>query len=351
MQLKGEKQLEKWQKENGLPVVCLLYGEDGYLIQRYQERLMNMAVTAFPDFNLYRADGRTAVDMDDLCDSAMSLPFMSESRGVLLDDLDLSAQDSASLDKLFDLIKNPSGSTCLTITVRTTSLDLKKKGSKGGKLRDLCDKAGVVCEFTRPGRSDVARAASNKAAQLGSKLDSGAAGLLADYCGGDILRALGEVDKLTAYCNTHEITEAAVQLLVEPVTEAKVFDLSAKLLRKDLDGAMGIVNDLFFLRENPVSILTILSMSFTDLYRAAAARRSGVPAPQAQKELGYFGGSAYRYQKALENQSRLDSTALGAIILLLAQADSSMKESGANQAVILETVVTNIWLCLTGAAV
>lgn len=343
MQLKGERQLENWYREHDLPAVCLLYGEDSYQIEKQTAKLLGLAVSDFADFNLYKADGRTAVRMDELCDAAMALPFMAERKAVLLDDLDLTAQDAASVDKLMQLLKEPGDSCLLLITMRQNQPELKKKSSRSAKLWAACDKAGLCCELPKPSRSDVARAASTRAVKLGSRLDSAAAGLLADYCGGDLLRALQETEKLAAYVGRGDITEQTVSLLVAPVVEARVFDLSARLLQRDLDGALRIVGDLLFLRESPVSILAILSMAFADLYRAAAAKRAGVPTAQAQQELGYFGGSAFRYQKALEAQSRITGQALGDIVLLLAESDSRMKETGANPPVILETTVTRIW--------
>ncbi|MEG0852344.1 MAG: DNA polymerase III subunit delta [Angelakisella sp.] len=351
MQLTGDRALEKWYRENNLPLCCLLYGEDDYQIGRQRDKLIKLAVRDFADFNLYTADGRVAVNMDELCDSAFALPFMSESRAVVLDDLDMSQQDASGVDKLFQLLKSPPESTCIIITVRTTLMELKKKSSRTAKLWDYCDKVGIVCAFPKPNRNDIARAASTRAVKAGCKLDSAAAGLLADYCGGDMLRALSETDKLIAYTGQSEISVATVELLVEPVIEAKVFDLSGKLLNKDLDGAMGIVSDLIFQRESPVSILTILSMSFADIYRASAAKRAGVPMPQACKELGYFGGSTYRLQKAGESQSRLSQDTLGEIVLLLARADSAMKETAANPTVILETAVTQIYLLCSANAI
>lgn len=349
MQFIGERQLESWYRENNIPLVCLLYGEDDYHIGRQRDKLIKLAVRDFADFNLYTADGRSSINIDELCDSAFALPFMSESRAVVLDDLDLAAQDASCTDKLWQLLKAPPESTCIIITVRTTALELKKKGSRSAKLWDFCDKVGVVCSFPKPSRSDVARAVSTKAVKAGGKLDSAAAEMLADYCGCDMLRAQNETDKLLAYSANGEITETLIDLLVEPVTEARVFDLAGKLLRKDLDGAMSIVSDLIFQRESPVSILAILSMSFADIYRAAAAKRGGIPTPQACKELGYFGGSTYRLQKAGESQSRFSQNTLGDIILLLARTDSSMKETGANPTVLLETAVTNIFLlCSAG---
>ena len=50
-----------------------------------------------------------------------------------------------------------------------------------------------------------------------------------------------------------------------------------------------------------MSILSILSMAFVDLYRAGVARKAGIPDAEAKKALGY-GGSGYRYDKGAQNQ-------------------------------------------------
>ena len=177
-------------------------------------------------------------------------------------------------------------------------------------------------------------------------MDRDAAALLAEYCGADTVRALQETDKLAAYRGREPITTETVRLLVEPVTEARAFDLTDKILRRDREGAMAVVGDLLFQRESPMSILFILSMGFADLYRAAVAKRAGIPNAQAQKELGYFGGSAFRYQRAAENQRRFSLEALGAVVTLLAEEDARLKETGVDATVQLETVIARIFMIL-----
>lgn len=346
MELTGDRQLEGWCREHGLPLAALLYGDDGYQIQRQRDKLIKMAVTAFPDFNLYTADGRRKVDMARAMDSAVSTPFMAESRAVVLDDLDLTQQSAEEMDRLWRLLQEPPESTALIITVRTVPLDLKKKSGWGSKLRQLCDKIGLVCSFPKPSQGDVARLVLSQAAKLGASMDREAAALLAEYCGGDTVRALNETEKLAAYRGRETITQDTVKLLVEPVTEARAFDLTDKILRRDREGAMAVVEDLLFQRESPVSILFILSMGFADLYRAAVAKRAGIPTAQAQKELGYFGGSAFRYQRALENQRRFSLDTLGAVVTLLAEEDVHLKETGVDAVTELETVITRIFMVL-----
>ncbi len=341
MILAGSRQLDQMIREDRVPGMLLLYGEDGLSITRYQEKLKKLAVTALEDFNFYRCDGRAPLDLDALADSALSLPVMAPRRFALVDDLNpelLSAQDLGKLQELGEALPEES---FLLITVRSAELDLKKKGSKGAKLCDLCDKWGAVCRFAKPTVQEAARVAMTEAAKAGSAMDQETALLLAEYCGRDSQRMLEETRKLAAH-SPEKITAEDVRLLVAPVTEARVFDLSDKIVARDISAAMGTIDDLIFLRESPVTILSILSMAFVDMYRAAAARKAGIPAAEAKKAYGY-GGGGYRYDKGIQNQRRFSVPQLEDILELLARADGEMKLSGVDPRTVLETAVVQIF--------
>ena len=103
MILAGSRQLDQMIRADRVPNLLLLYGEDGLSVTRYQRKLEKLAVSAFPDFNSYRCDGKAPIDLDVLADSALSLPMMAPRRFALVDDLNpelLSAQD---LEKLREL--------------------------------------------------------------------------------------------------------------------------------------------------------------------------------------------------------------------------------------------------------
>ena len=341
MILAGSRQLDQMIREDRVPNLLLLYGEDGLSVTRYQRKLEKLAVSAFPDFNSYRCDGKAPIDLDVLADSALSLPMMAPRRFALVDDLNpelLSAQD---LEKLRELAEELPEESLLLITVRSVELELKKKSSKGAKLHTLCDEWGGVCHFPRPTPQEAAREAMNEAVRAGSSMDQKTALLLAEYCGRDSQRMLEETRKLAAH-SPEGITGEDVGLLVAPVTEARVFDLSDRIVSGSLTAAMATIDDLCFLRENPVTILSILSMAFVDMYRAAAARKAGIPAAEAKKAYGY-GGSGFRYDKGVQNQRRFSIPQLEDILELLAQADGEMKQSGVDPRTVLETAVVQIF--------
>ncbi len=347
MVLSGPKQLDAMMKEGTLPGLLLLWGEDAPLMAGYKRRLERWAVTAFPDFNRSQYDGRFPLDLEALGDAARSLPMMAPRRFVLVEDLDPGLLSAGGLEKLRQLAEELPEETLLVMTMGSVLPDLKKKGSKGAQVFQLCERLGGVCQFPKPAGSAAVQRMVSAAEKAGSSISKDAAQLLAEYCGREPQRMLTEVQKLAAH-SPEGITPEDVRSLVAPVTEARVFDLPDKIIARNFTAAMAAINDLVFLRESPVSILSILSMAFVDLYRAGVARKAGIPDAEAKKALGY-GGSGYRYDKGAQNQRKFSIPTLERILELLAEADKQMKTTGPDARVVLETTVAEIFREMEGA--
>ena len=347
MVLSGPKQLDAMMKEGTLPGLLLLWGEDAPLMAGYKRRLERWAVTAFPDFNRSQYDGRFPLDLEALGDAARSLPMMAPRRFVLVEDLDPGLLSTGGLEKLRQLAEELPEETLLVMTMGSVLPDLKKKGSKGAQVFQLCERLGGVCHFPKPAGSAAVQRMVSAAEKAGSSISKDAAQLLAEYCGREPQRMLTEVQKLAAH-SPEGITPEDVLSLVAPVTEARVFDLPDKIIARNFTAAMAAINDLVFLRESPVSILSILSMAFVDLYRAGVARKAGIPDAEAKKALGY-GGSGYRYDQGAQNQRKFSIPTLERILELLAEADKQMKTTGPDARVVLETTVAEIFREMEGA--
>ena len=156
-----------------------------------------------------------------------------------------------------------------------------------------------------------------------------------------------EAQKLAAH-SPEGITAEDIRQLVAPAADARVFDLADKIVAKNHSAAMATIEELIFLREDPVTILSILSMAFVDMYRAAAARKEGIPPAEAKKALGYSGSGGFRYDRGVENQRRFSLPMLRDILALLARADSQMKQSGPDPRVTLEAAVAEIFRRMEG---
>ncbi len=87
-------------------------------------------------------------------------------------------------------------------------------------------------------------------------------------------------------------------------------------------------------------VLSPITMSFVDYYRAAAVRRAGVADATARKELGY--GGSFSFTKALEQCGRLSRPALEGSLEILADADARMKQSAADGRTVLEVTILQL---------
>ena len=328
-------------KAGALLPVYLLYGEENRQIEAARERLVKTAVPDGDSMNLLRCDGSGEVDWDGIADLLWSMSFVPGRRCAVVDDLNPAALGSVGMNKLTELLSSPAEDGLLILTVRNSARQFAKKEAAAAELLTLCDKAGGVCRFAAMTRGDVAKFARQTALRLGCVLEPEEAALLADYCNLDSLRLRQEVEKLSAYRGyTGKIQREDIEALVAPTVDANVFQLGERVLRCDFNGAMAIVDDLLFLREEPVSILTILTMSFVDYYRAAAVRRGSISEAAARKELGY--GGSYRFTKALELCGRLSGAALSAALEILADADARIKQNGADGRTVLEVTVLRL---------
>ena len=339
------KKLTAHARRDGLLPVYFLFGEDEDSVLRAGRALWALCEGPFPDMNRTAYDGRSLPSFNEIADAAGALPFMAERRCVLLDNLNAENLDKSQAEKLWQLLDRLIPETTLIITWRTDPPDIRKS-SRAKKLYALCDKAGGVCAFPRPSQSAASRDIRRAAAEQGSAITEPAAALLAEYCGLDTTRIASELGKLCSRLPGGEIGEDLVREMVRPVSDARVFDLADRLLGGDLDAALRTVDNLLYQREDPVQLLSILSMAFVDAYRARAAQAAGVAQEQAARELGY--ASAFRFSKGARTGRRFSREGLRSVLDILTDADRRAKSSAADTRVILETVMVRIYQHIDG---
>ena len=152
---------------------------------------------------------------------------------------------------------------------------------------DAFKKHGTLCEFAHKDRTTLKRALCERAAKQYISLDMATADWLVERCGTDYASLIHEIDKLCAYVRSGEITKQDIDLCCIPSIESSAFDLAKSVLSANYDRAFSILDNLFFLRQEPVAILGALSMTFADLYRAKCALAAGVTADQTASDFSY----------------------------------------------------------------
>jgi DNA polymerase-3 subunit delta len=151
-----------------------------------------------------------------------------------------------------------------------------------------------------------------------------------------------ELAKICAYAGQGAtLTRAHVDAVAIPKTEARVFDISKCILSGNTQRAFEILDSLFYLRESPIAILATLTSAYADLYRARLAKDEGKSAAECAELFGYK-NLAFRINNAYG--ARVSANALRKSLASLLDCDLKMKSTGADDKILLEKAVAELFL-------
>ncbi len=132
-----------------------------------------------------------------------------------------------------------------------------------------------------------------------------------------------EMDKLTLYVGMGgEITPKLVAELVPKSVEQNVFALTEKVVKKDIAGAMQILDGLFTQQEEPIKLLALLVSQFRLLHQVKELQQRGYGQNQIASHIGVH---PYRVKLAMNQTKFFSFEELKKVIMELAEADYSMK--------------------------
>lgn len=329
----------------------LIAGEEKYLVKRGAQRLIKKTGGEdFPEFNRNEFGPQAGVDA--IADAALALPFFAEHKCVSVSDFDVEAQNAAELKKLYELLESVPETTSLIFWYPTLEFDLKRS-AKWKKFVKAFEEGGAAVLCERRSQSDLVRLAAREAEKAGCALSRQNAQRIVDYAGPDMIRLLGEMEKLCAYAlgsarqeeqaKPAEITAQMIEDLVPKTTETTVFLMANALTAGNYEKAYGLLNDLLAQGEEPVAVLGALSSAFVDMCRVRAALESGLPA-SAAGAYGEYKGKEFRLRNAERASRSLKPEHLRTSMELLLDADMALKGSRLSGRIILEELIAKLLL-------
>ena len=266
----------------------LIYGDDEYLVSTKAGEIVNSLVPPEQkDLGLDVVDGDVdtvaeAVDAVNACLASMqSMGLFSADKVVWLKNVSFlydnrvgrSESVKNRLAQLADRIKHglPGG---ITLVISAQKVDKRKAFFKA------CKAAGEVHEFQMPDKAYQANKVAAKnlesiLADAGLKMSKPVKELFLAKVGNDTRHLVGEVEKLAVYLGGPGAVEKAnVQAIVSSAREAIAWDLADAFGNRNLPGALSILRQLVFQKENIIGIIIGLENRIRDLllYREAYER-------------------------------------------------------------------------------
>lgn len=331
----NESALKEKLREN--PVgVYLIYGEEKYSVKAYIDKIIAKTVDeSFADFNFHTFDGKEST-LSEVYESAQAVPMMAETKCVIAKDFPLDTLDEDGFEQLKTVIEDNPEDCALIFSFAA----YEPKGAKWTKVIKLFEKCAYAVRLDKKTAPELAAILERGAKKRGTVFEKGVASYLVSCVGSDLNTLLNETEKVCAYAQG-EIKKSDVDAVCIKSLDAKVFDMIKDLTARRFDSAFKKLEILFQQREDEFQILGALIASYTDIYRAKAAVKSGGRAENVAQFYNYS-GKEFRLTNAARSSSSLTFDDISECVEILVEADTAMKSTSTDKRLILEKAVVKL---------
>ncbi len=232
----------------------LLHGEEEYLKETALKAIQTKVLLGgFPEMN---ETVLLSPKADDVIAACEVLPFMADKRLVIVKDSPLlqTGRDSAAEEnRMVDYLQNIPVSCCLVFYQ-------KGAANKTKKLYKAIDKQDAVYDFVSPDERVLVKWIAKQLNGCEKIITVENARRLIFVSGKDMLTLRNEIAKLAAYVGEEkEVTGEAIDAVVIPSLEYRVFDLTDAVARGDGKKAEELMQDMLLSGEERLGLLALLT--------------------------------------------------------------------------------------------
>ena len=309
-----------------LPPILVLTGEDIGQFEWLKKDILKKIGYDPSDLNYSYFDMKEAsyaeVELD-----LVSLPFFADEKIVILDHLlDLTTAKKRNLTdedlKQFEnYLENPSESTRLVIFAEG-KLDSKRR------LVKLLKRDAQIIEATTPKEQDLKRYFSSQAQELGLQFVGDSLDQLLLKSGYDFGELQKNLALLQAYKEDGQITLEDIEEVVPKSLQDNIFDLTQMILKRQIDQARNLVNDLRLQGEDEIKLIAILLGQFRMFSQVKIFSEEGQSESQIVASLSELSGrkvNPYQVKFALRDSRRLSLSFLKQTMTTFIETDYAIK--------------------------
>jgi DNA polymerase-3 subunit delta len=315
-------------------MIYLLHGPDDYSIRESVRKLLRAAL---PEDTAAMNTTRLAageVTLDALRFACEAMPFLADRRAVIVEQL-FSTSKQAQVAKDVAAYLPSAPENALLVFVESAA------PPKSGPIAKALAEAQVKQQsFPTLAGAPLQRWIKARAKDEGTTITDPAAGVLADFAGGDLRTLSNELKKLATYAGPGRSIDAPdVQLLVHQTHEANVFELVDALAQGQRSRALLALHVLFEQGERPERILGMVARQVRLLLQAKDALGQG-QSPDAVGRL--VGLPPFPTRKLLDQVRRFTLAQLFAMHRRVLETDLQTKTGQQEPALALELLVADL---------
>jgi len=310
----------------------LYYGNNPHLIKYKTEKLFENKKIDAMDVEYFDLDETSLIDA---INAAMTIPFLSEAKGVILANASFLTATSKTdndgenqLRYLSNYLLNPNPSTILVIQAPYEKLDQRKSIAKD------CLTNCKVEECTAPSKDDHYGYIRKRLQAENMTIDANALEEFVTRVGEDGFMMVNELDKLILYAQGKTRIDLNI---VKDITiknlESKIYTLVNAVVSKDQWSIANIYQDLIRVNTEPASIVTMIGFKFQEiLYTQALLRMKS----KQEDVMKYFNATKGRAYYIIKNATEISEAAVMQYLVDLEELDYKIKSGQIDKKIGLE---------------
>ena len=254
--------------------IYLLYGEEDYLKRMYRDNLKKAVLKDSDEMNYSYYEGNS-IDIKEVRNISDTLPFFSDYRIVVIENSGLFKSSNDFADYLPIMPDS------------TIILFVEKEIDKRNKLYKYVNKNGITVEMNQMNEHDTKSFVGMILKQNNKIIKEKTAEYLLQHIENSMSNIKNELDKLIAYTyGREEITIEDIDEICSVQITGRIFQMIDAVADSNINKTMALYHDLLQLRENPMSILYLLTRHFNILLqvkslnnasKSVIASKVGVP--------------------------------------------------------------------------
>lgn len=344
----SDKTLKSALQTGALLPVYVVCGDDIYLKKQALDRIIKATVSPDDDMNLVRYD--FGVSMQELYDEVNGFPIMADKKCVVLSDFDIEKSPKVDFDKLIEIIDDPSDTSVFVLYFGNSEIDLKKSKRVKSLLSAVTKSGGDIVLLEHKSSDELVRWLCASAKKQGLVLTPKNAQYITDICSTDINFLTNELTKLCVFTKTGEITREIIDKVCVKSVEASVYDMSAKIIAGDTAGAMKLLDELYYMNIDSMSVFYAVASAYVDMYRAFYGKAEGRNLETLAEEFG-MGNKAFLLRRAAGNLRKYDQIRLELSLDAIVKTEKELKSYSLNERTAVEKLVVRlIYIMKTGEA-
>ncbi|MFI3226408.1 MAG: DNA polymerase III subunit delta [Clostridia bacterium] len=255
--------LESDVKNNNLGNFYIFHGIEDYMKNFYLKKIEELLLDeAFKSFNLEKFDEQN-FNLEDFSNSIESFPAMAEKKVIIVRDFDLYKIKADIRDEMIEILSDLPDYVCVIFDYAT----IEFKQDKRLKINNVIkDKARIV-EFAFLSQNKMNTWLKRRFKAENIAISDKTCEYFTFICSMSMSNLSSECEKLCAYC-TEEVLPSDIDAICSKVLEAKIFDITDKLLNRDVVSALQLIDDLILLKTDEFSIVSVINSQFQRLYSA-----------------------------------------------------------------------------------